>query len=92
MHFLCSSWLGGVYTKSVDTLRRTCVFAYVGIYGSRSAFWCVQVAKCDTLFFMLGWDQYGILKKCAGTRYAELMFLHLSGSAGHVVHSNASGA
>jgi hypothetical protein len=41
---------------------------------------------------MLGWDQYGFDKKCAGTRCAELMFLHPVGSAGLVVHSGASGA
>jgi hypothetical protein len=28
-----------------DTLCQTCVFASSGIYGSRRAFWCVQVAK-----------------------------------------------
>jgi hypothetical protein len=31
-------------------------------------------------------------KKCAGFRYSELLFLHPLGSAGHVVHSGASGA
>jgi hypothetical protein len=40
---------------------------------------------------MLGWDQYGFEKKCTKTRYADLVFLHLVGSAGHVMHSGASG-
>jgi hypothetical protein len=30
----------------------------------------------DTLFFILGWDQYGFNKKCDGTRYAKVVFLH----------------
>jgi hypothetical protein len=41
---------------------------------------------------MLGWDQYGFDKKCIGTRYAELSFLHPVGSVGHVVHYGASEA
>jgi hypothetical protein len=40
---------------------------------------------------MLGWDQYGFDNKCTGTHYAELLFLHPVGSAGHVVHFGASG-
>jgi hypothetical protein len=40
---------------------------------------------------MLGWDWYGFDKKCTETRYAEHVFLHLVGSAGHVVPSGASG-
>jgi hypothetical protein len=38
------------------------------------------------------WDRYGFDKKRLGTRYAKLVFLHLVGYAGHVVHSGASGA
>jgi hypothetical protein len=30
----------------------------------------------DTLFFMVGWDQYRFHQKRAGTLYAELVFLH----------------
>jgi hypothetical protein len=44
----------------------------------------------DTLFFMLGWAWCGFHKKCAETRYAKLMFLHLVGSVGHEVCFGAS--
>jgi hypothetical protein len=43
-------------------------------------------------FFMLERDRYGFQKKCAGTRYAELVFWYPLGCAGHVVHSGTSGA
>jgi hypothetical protein len=45
----------------------------------------------DTLFFMLRWDPYGFDKKCIGTHYAELLFLHPVGFVGHVVHFGVSG-
>jgi hypothetical protein len=44
------------------------------------------------LFFMLGWDLYGFNKKHARTLYVELVFFDPVRSAGHVVHSSASGA
>jgi hypothetical protein len=37
----------------------------------------------------VGW--YRFHRKRTGTRYAILVFLHLVASAGHVVHSGASG-
>jgi hypothetical protein len=40
---------------------------------------------------MLKRDRYGFDKKHAGTRYAELVFLHPVGYADHVVHSGAFG-
>jgi hypothetical protein len=43
----------------------------------------------DALFFMLGWDWCGFNKKRASICYAELMFLHPVGYAGHVVHFGA---
>jgi hypothetical protein len=41
---------------------------------------------------MLGLDRYGFHKKRVAIYYTELVFLHLVGCAGHVVHSSASGA
>jgi hypothetical protein len=40
---------------------------------------------------MLGCDWYGFDKKRTRTRYAELVFFHLMGATGHIVHSGASG-
>jgi hypothetical protein len=44
------------------------------------------------LFFLFGWDRYGVDKKCARTCYAELVFFYPVGVAGHVVNSCASAA
>jgi hypothetical protein len=41
---------------------------------------------------MVRWDPYRFNKKYAGTRYAELVFLHPVGSTGHIVYSSASRA
>jgi hypothetical protein len=48
-----------------------------------------RTQNINALFFMLGWDLYGFYKKCAGTRYAALVFLHPVGSTGHLLHAGA---
>jgi hypothetical protein len=50
-----------------------------------------RVRNVNTLYFMLGRAQYGFHKMSTRSHYAELVFLHLAGSADHVVHSGASG-
>jgi hypothetical protein len=40
------------------------------------------VRDVNALIFMLLWDSYGFHKKCVGTSYGELVFLHLVGSTG----------
>jgi hypothetical protein len=67
-------------------------FASCGICGSCSAFGYVRTRNVYAPFFMLGCAWCSFHKKCAGTHYVELVFLHPVGSAGHVVDSAASGA
>jgi hypothetical protein len=48
------------------------------------------VQNVDALFFIPGWARRGSHKKCAGTRYAQLVFLHPMGSMIHVVRYGVS--
>jgi hypothetical protein len=41
---------------------------------------------------MLMWDRYRFQKRRIGTHYAELVFMHPVGYAGHLVHCGAFGA
>jgi hypothetical protein len=47
------------------------------------------VRNVDALVFMLWWARCGFNKKCTGTRYVKLVFLHPVGSACHPVVSDA---
>jgi hypothetical protein len=54
---------------------------------------CASRARnIDTLYFLLGWYRYVFDKYHVGISYANLVFLHPVGFAGHVVHFGASGA
>jgi hypothetical protein len=46
----------------------------------------------DAVFFMLSWARYGFYKKRVRICYVNLVFLHLVGSADHIIHSGALGA
>jgi hypothetical protein len=46
----------------------------------------------STHFFILGWAWCAFPKKRTGTRYDEFVFLHLLGSAGHIIRFTVSGA
>jgi hypothetical protein len=85
MHYL--SFLGGTGTDSTkacwDTLCEPVFLHPVGSAGHVVQSGASGSQNVDALFFTLRWDRYGNHKKHAGTRYVELVFLHLVESTGH---------
>jgi hypothetical protein len=67
----------------VDPVGSAGHVVHYGAFGKRNI---------DALFFMLRWDRFRFNKKCVGTCYAELVFSHLVGYAGDIVHFGVSGA
>jgi hypothetical protein len=57
-----------------DTLHQTCVFASVGIYGSRNAFQCVCGVKHRWTIFMLGCARCSFHKSTTGHVKPNLHF------------------
>jgi hypothetical protein len=64
---------------------------YMGHVFHSDSFGCETLMHYFSCSGGLGVAQCNFRKKCPGTHYAQLVFLHLVGSAGHVVHSGASG-
>jgi hypothetical protein len=88
-----------IFHDSMDSIKsasghitQTFAFPFGGICRLRSAFQCFRGPKYRYTIFMLWWDWYVFDKKHVGIHYANLCFLLPVGSAGHVVHSGASGA
>jgi hypothetical protein len=53
---------------------------------------CIRGVKRRSTISLLELDRYRCHKKCIGTPYIELVFLHPVLYVGHIVHSGASGA
>jgi hypothetical protein len=73
-------------------LCQTCVLDPVESAGYVVHSDALGAQNVNALFFMLSWDWYEFHKMRFWTSYVEHVYSHLGGSAGHMVHSGASGA
>jgi hypothetical protein len=90
-YFSCSGGTGMESRNStLGNVMRTCFFPSRAICGSCSALRCAQGTKYRYTIFHAQGAQCSFHKKCARTRYDELVLFHPLWSAGHVVHSGAS--
>jgi hypothetical protein len=91
-YFSCSGGPGAVFIKSVSghiTLD-TC-FLSIGICGSRSAFQCIRGTKRRCTIFYAQVGPVTIPQKACRDTLCQTCLLYPVESAGHIVHSGASG-
>jgi hypothetical protein len=83
--------------QNVDTLSFSCSGG-TGVVSINSVpehvtpnlCFCIRGVKRRHIICHARWDRYGFHKMHTTTRYAEIVFLHQVGSAGHMVLSGVS--
>jgi hypothetical protein len=85
-------WAGAVYIKSApEHVTSNLCFCIKWDLRATKGITVRSGNETSTHYFLLGWALSGSHKKRIRTRHAELVFLHLVGSSGDVMHSGTSG-